>query len=306
MLNRKTSLVLTVAIRLEGIIPPIPTPFTSTGDFDEEKFRKLIKWYIDVGVHGIAICGSTGEGYTILPDEYVRICEVAVNEVKGRIPIIAGIIVNSLKQALVYGEVAKSKGVDALMVTPPHYIFTPNEEGLYQYFKTIAETFNMPLIIYNVIPHVPVSLSVVLRLTNTVKQLIGIKQSRGDIGGLADLVKAVGSKVSIMSAIDDLLYPSFILGARGSIAGVCAVAPDLSIGLYHAVKKGDHTEALELHSKLLSIWRAVGRQDMPARVKAALELRGVPAGYSRSPILPLSENAKEELRKVLIDIGILR
>jgi len=299
-------LVLAMVIKLEGIMPPIPTPFTSTGDFDEGKFRNLIKWYINIGVHGIAICGSTGEGYAILPDEYVRICEVAVSEVKGRVPVIAGIIVNSLKQALVYGEVAKSKGVDALMVTPPHYIFIPNEEGLYQYFKTIAETLNMPLIIYNVVPHVPVPLNVVLRLTNTVKQLVGIKQSRGDISGLADLVKAVGDKVSIMSAIDDLLYPSFILGAKGSIAGICTAAPDLSIDLYYAVKRGDHMEALEIHGKLLAIWRAIGQQDMPARVKALLELRGIPAGYPRKPILPLSESVREELRKVLINTGILK
>ncbi len=293
-------------LKLEGIIPPIPTPFTSEGEFNDDLFRGLIRWYLDLGVHGIAICGSTGEGYTILPDEYLRICEVAVNTVKGRVPVIAGIIVNSFKQALIYGRIARNAGADALMVTPPHYIFTPCDEGLYQYFRRLAEELEIPLMIYNVIPHIPVPLKVIVRLVNDVKYLVGIKQSRGDISGLADLVRAVGDKISVMSAIDDLLYPSFVLGAKGSIAAICTVAPDLCIKLYELVRRGEYVEALKIHNKLLPIWRVVGQQDMPSRVKAALELRGIPAGYPRLPLLPVTSSVREEISNVLKDVELLR
>ncbi|MCC6022794.1 MAG: dihydrodipicolinate synthase family protein, partial [Desulfurococcaceae archaeon] len=123
-------------LKLEGIIPPIPTPFNVDGSLNEELLKDLIKWYLSVGVNGIAVCGSTGEGYALLPDEYSRVCDVAVRAVGGKVLVVAGVIVNSLNQALTYGRLAKDAGVNVLMITPPHYIFTPSEEGLYRYFKT--------------------------------------------------------------------------------------------------------------------------------------------------------------------------
>lgn len=297
--------VVVYLIRLEGIIPPIPTPFNVDGDLDESLLKGLIDWYLSMGVHGVAVCGSTGEGYALLLEEYSKVCEVAVKSAGGRVPVVAGVIVNSLKQALVYGRVAKEVGVDALMATPPHYIFVPSEEGLYHYFKTLAEVLEMPLLVYNVVPHVPVPLKVFIRLVKDVKYLVGIKQSRGDISGLADLVKAVGDKVSVMSAIDDLLYPSFVIGARGALAAICTVAPDLCLKLYECVKRGDSLNALNIHNKLLAIWRVVGQYDMPARIKAALKLRGIQSGYPRSPLLAVSKNVTEEIEQVLKETEII-
>jgi len=293
-------------IKLEGIIPPLPTPFNAEDEFDESLLKGLIDWYLSIGVNGIAVCGSTGEGYALTLDEYLRVCKTAVKYVGGRVPVIAGVIVNSLKQALAYGKSAKDVGVDALMVTPPYYIFTPSEEGLYHYFKTLAEKLEMPLIIYNVVPHIPVRLEVLTRLVSDVKYLVGIKQSRGDISGLADIIKAVGDKISVMSAIDDLLYPSFVLGARGALAAICTVVPDLCLKLYECVRLGNLSNALNIHNRLLTVWRAVGQQDMPARVKVALKLRGIEAGEPRSPLLPVSKIVEEEIRKALKEAGVLK
>jgi 4-hydroxy-tetrahydrodipicolinate synthase len=292
-------------LKLEGIIPPIPTPFNIDGSLNEELLKDLIKWYLSVGVNGIAVCGSTGEGYALLPDEYSRVCDVAVRTVGGKVLVVAGVIVNSLNQALTYGRLAKDAGVNVLMITPSHYIFTPSEEGLYRYFKTVAEVLNIPITIYNVIPQAPVPLNVIVRLVNDVKLLVGIKQSRGDISGLADIIRAVGDRISVMSAIDDLLYPSFVLGARGAIAAICTVAPELCVELYELVREGRYVEALKIHNKLLPIWRVVGQHDMPARVKTALELRGIPAGYPRIPLLPVGSGVRDEIKEVLRSVGLV-
>jgi 4-hydroxy-tetrahydrodipicolinate synthase len=139
-----------------------------------------------------------------------------------------------------------------------------------------------------------------------VKQIQGIKQSGGDIHGLADMVRAVGGKIPIMTAIDDMLFSSFAIGASGAIAAICTITPELCIRAWVAARKGDMKQGVEIHHRLLPVWRAMGKGDMPARAKEALSQLGRPVGVARSPMIPVDENAKREIRGALIESGLLK
>lgn len=292
---------------LYGIIPPLVTPFDEKDEIDEGGLRAEVQFMLNCGVHGIAVCGSTGEGHTLSPDETRRITEITIDEVKNyasrithrKIPIVVGIIANSTRQALQHAISVRDLPVAALMVTPPHYLFTPSETEMFAYFRAIAEGTGLPVLIYNVVPWAYLSVDALIRLMAETPAVIGVKQSAGDLHSLAQLLANLPEGKVVLTAIDDLLYPSFILGAHGAIAGICTAAPKLSVQLWNAVKSGDRETALSCHLKLLNLWDILHAPNFPARVKAALILQGVPVGRPRRPLEPLSNEEIDRLRLVL-------
>ena len=297
---------------LSGIIPPVVTPFDENDEVDENGLRAVVKFMLEAGVHGLAVCGSTGEGYTLSPDETRSITEITIEEVNSHIsrlhaytparttlPIVVGIIANSTRQALQHACAVRDLPVAALMVTPPHYLFTPSETEMFAYFRSIAEETGLPVLVYNVVPWAYLSADALVRLMAETPNVIGVKQSAGDLHALAWLMANLPEGKVVLTAVDDLLYPSFLLGAHGAIAGICTAVPKLSVQLWDAVKSGDHEKAAECHRKLLRLWQFLHAPNFPARVKAALMLQGVPAGRPRRPLQPLSEDEFAQLRAVL-------
>lgn len=291
--------------QLKGIMPPMVTPFAADESVDEEALARETRYLLSLGVHGLVVCGSTGEGAGLSPEETGPICQTVVKEAGGRVPVIAGVIADTTREALRLCRVAKEAGVDALQITPPHYLFAPFEEGLYRYYETIGAEMGLPIIIYNVIPGVDITTGLVARLVES-GQVIGIKQSGGDMHKLADMIVAVGDKASVMSAVDDLLFPSFALGAHGSIAAIATVLPQLCLELYQAVQEKDWDTARDLHQRILPVWRAVEGPAMPARVKEALNLLGRPVGRARTPQMPCSPEEREQIRQALGKAGLLK
>lgn len=290
--------------KLEGIIPPMVTPFKESEELDEEALRREVGRLLDAGVHGLTVCGSTGEGYAMTSEEIGLTTAIVKEEVKGRVPVITGIIADSAWVALRHARAAKEAGADALMVTPVHYVFQPTEEGALDYFKRIGEALDLPIVIYNVVPWANISAELAVKLTG-IKQIQGIKQSGGDIHGLADMIRAVGNRIPVLTAIDDMLFPSFLIGAKGAIAAICTIAPQLCLELWEAARRGDIKTGVEIHHRLLPVWRAIGRGDMPARAKEALSQLGRPAGIARSPLIPVDERARVEIQKALLEAGLL-
>jgi 4-hydroxy-tetrahydrodipicolinate synthase len=215
------------------------------------------------------------------------------------LPIIVGIIANSTCQALQHACAVRDLPVAALMVTPPHYLFTPSETEMFAYFRSIAEETGLPVLVYNVIPWAYLSADALVRLMVETPNVIGVKQSAGNLHALAWLLANLPEGKVVLTAVDDLLYPSFLLGAHGAIAGICTAAPKLSVQLWDAVKAGDHEKAVECHLKLLRLWQFLHAPNFPARVKAALILQGVPAGRPRRPLQPLSDSEIDQLRAIL-------
>ena len=290
--------------KLFGVLPPMTTPFDRAGNLVESALREQVDFLIESGVHGIVAGGSNGEGHTFDRDSYARLIEVASASVRGRVPFVAGVIVNSTKEAVERGNMVKGMNVAALQVTPVHYLFKPDEAATVEHFRVVAEETGLPILIYNVIPWNYLSPALLLRIMREVPGVVGVKQSAGDLKLLSDLLVAARQQDLIFSAIDALLYPSYALGAVGSIAAMLAAVPRASVALWDAVKAGDHGTGRQLHERLLKLWNAIFADNLPACVKYAQELQGCPALLPRAPMPQASERQKAAIREALEGLSI--
>ena len=287
-------------MEIRGIVPPMATPFAADESVDEAALRAEIRYLIEeAAVHGLAVGGSTGEGHALTTGELRQIVATAVKVADGRVPVIAGIIVDSTRQAVEKADALADLDVAALQVTPVHYLFRPSDETMFQHFATLAEHARQPVMVYNVVPWSYCSPALLDRMMREIDGLIGVKQSAGDLKLMADLLMNSADAGLIMSAVDALLYPSFSLGAHGAIAAILAAAPELCVKLWDQVEAGDHAGALDTHLKLLPIWNAIMDDNLPANVKTALTLQGRPAGRARMPMPESSPQQREAIQKAL-------
>ena len=287
-------------MEIRGIVPPMATPFAADESVDEAALRAEIRYLIEeAAVHGLAVGGSTGEGHALTTGELRQIVATAVEVADGRVPVIAGIIVDSTRQAIEKADALADLDVAALQVTPVHYLFRPSDETMFQHFATLAEHARQPVMVYNVVPWSYCSPALLDRMMREIDGLIGVKQSAGDLKLMADLLMNSADAGLIMSAVDALLYPSFSLGAHGAIAAILAAAPELCVKLWDQVEAGDHAGALDTHLKLLPIWNAIMDDNLPANVKTALTLQGRPAGRARMPMPESSPQQREAIQKAL-------
>ncbi|MBX3500862.1 MAG: dihydrodipicolinate synthase family protein [Alphaproteobacteria bacterium] len=270
---------------LTGIIPPLVTPFTADGDIDEKLLRGQARFMLAKGVHGVCMGGSTGEGHTLTRDELKRTVEITLEEIGDKIPVVAGIIVNSTRQALLSAKDMQSLGgVSGLQITPVHYLFKPDDEATMAHFRAITSATDIPVIIYNVIPWNYLRPELLVRLMTELPGIAGVKQSQGDMKLMADLLLATPKGKVILSAVDALLYSSFALGAHGTIAANPAAIPGVTVALWDAVQRGDHALGLEMHAAMLRFWNTIVGDNLPACVKYALTQQGAAAGVSRAPM----------------------
>lgn len=291
-----------MALELTGVIPPLVTPFTANGDIDEAAFRNVIRFNLSKGVHGVCPGGSSGEGHTLTADEFKRLLEITCEEVAGKVPVVAGIISNSTRDAIARARAIAHLPIAALQVTPVHYLFKPDEEATYNHFKALTEAVNIPVIIYNVVPWNYLNPAQMIRLMKELPGVQGIKQSQGDLKLMADLVLGVPEGCKVFSAVDALLYSSFALGAHGTIAATPAALPGVCVALWNAVQAGDHVKALEMHRSMLAFWNAVVGDNLPANLKTTLTLQGCPAGLPRAPMPATSEAQTARIRQALDDV----
>ena len=292
--------------QIKGIVPPMVTPFRASGDVDPEAISQEVAYLVkEARVHGLAVCGSTGEGHTLTTEDTRLITETTVTAVGGRVPVITGIITDSTQGSVERGQAVADLGVAALQVTPVHYLFRPTDDAMVTHFRTLCDETGLPVMIYNVVPWTYLSPQLLDRILTEVDGVIGVKQSAGDVKLLADLLVSSSEKGRIMTAVDALLYPSFALGAHGAIAAVLTAAPTLSVEVWDAVAAGDHEKAKSVHEKLLAIWNAINQDNLPANVKCAMRLQGREGGLPRPPMPESSGTQEAEIRNALGDAGLL-
>lgn len=285
--------------RIGGIIPPLVTPFRADGTIDEQAHRAEVRHMVErAGVHGLAVCGSTGEGHTLSTEETRRIVGWTVEEVRGRVPVIAGIITDSTQSTIDRAKALADLGVAALQVTPVHYVFRPDDEAMVRHFGAIADGTGMPVIIYNVVPWSYLLPPLLVRILREVDGVIGVKQSASDMKALADLLllseeAGIREQVRILSAVDALLYPSFCLGSDGAVAAILSAAPEACVALWEAVRRGDHAASMPLHKNLLRLWNAIDAPNLPANVRVAMRTQGREGGVPRPP-MPVSSTGQAE------------
>lgn len=292
-----------MAARFRGIIPPMVTPFNADETIDERALQEEAEYLISVGAAGLTVTGSTGEGAGLSVEETHGAHQAVVLQARGRVPVIGGAVPDTTVEAIRLAKTAREAGVDALQITPPHYLFPPGPDDVVEYYRAIVEAARLPIIIYNVVPWATIDVPTLLRLIE-LPQIAGVKQSGGDIHKLSELLHVARGRTSILTAVDDLLYPSFVLGADGAIAAILTAVPALCVALFNAVRGGEHASALALHNRLLTIWRTLEGPNLPARVKAALTLQGRPGGRARRPMTQPSPADVERIRQALQAAGL--
>lgn len=288
----------------KGSIVALVTPFKN-GEFDEQAYADLIEWHISEGTHGILACGTTGEASTLDFEEHFRVIEVAVKAAKRRIPVIAGTGANSTDEAVTLTKKAKELGADgALLVTP--YYNKPTQEGLYRHYKVIAESVDMPMILYNVPGRTAVNMmpSTVARLMEF-KNIIATKEATGDMKQSSELIRLCGDGMTVLSGDDFTTLTQLALGGRGAISVTANIAPKDSAEMFNAWERGDIAKARALHYKLEPLNAAMFIETNPIPVKTALAMMGKIKEEFRLPLCEMSAANKEKLKNVLVNAGII-
>ncbi len=285
--------------KMEGIIPPIVTPFDKAGNINESFLRREMEYCINAGVDGLSVGGSTGEGPTLRDEELVRMIGIAREYVPAEKTLVCGIMRACTRDAVKTGLAVKEAGADAIMVTPTSYnVLVPNEQGMFDFYATISREVGLPIIIYNVLPQNTISPSLFLRLLNETEHVMGIKQSVGGIQALYADIMTVGKKGKVFAATDDMIFSCFELGASGAISAIVSVFPEESVRMWKFAQSGNHVEGLKLQNSLYEKWQCLCGNQFTIRLKYALKCLGRDCGECRSPITYLSPEDKEKIRIV--------
>lgn len=296
-----------VKFQAKGIIPAVITPLTAEGEFNENAMRKLINYLIDGGVHGLFVVGTTGEFYGLSPEEKREIFAVAVDETRGRVPVYAGSSGITTRESMMLTQIAEECGVDAVSVLTPMFI-TPNQNQLFEHYKTIAANTSLPVIIYNNPPKTGINLaaSTVAKLAE-IPNIVGIKDSSGDLTLTAEYIRLTRKRddFAVLMGRDTLIYGALCYGAAGSIASCANVAPRLCVDIYEKYMAGDLQGALEAQFTLAPLRIAFGLGTFPAVIKEALALLGIEAGPCMAPVGPMTDEERQRLREVLVGMGLL-
>ncbi len=292
-------------MQFKGAFTALVTPF-SNGQLDEEAYRKLIEWQIQSGINGVVPCGTTGESATMSHDEHKRVIRICVDQVKGRVPVLAGAGSNNTAEAVELTRFAKEAGADgALLITP--YYNKPTQEGLYQHFKRIAAEVSMPFVVYNVPGRTSVNLlpATVARLNKDIPDIIGIKEATGDLNQVSQVLEYCGPDFQVLSGDDFTVLPLLSVGGCGVISVVSNILPDKMSGLCSAWFANDLAKAREMHFLLASFSRMMFIETNPIPVKTALHLMGRIKLEMRLPLTPLGPANAATLKTFLTDKGLI-
>jgi len=291
--------------KYHGAIVAIVTPFID-GEIDEQGLIDLIEFQIAGGTHGIVPCGTTGESATLDFDEHKRVIELTVKTVAGRVPVIAGTGANNTKEAIELTESARKSGADAVLSVTPYYN-KPSQEGLYQHFKTIAESVKIPMFLYNVPGRTSINMlpETVARLAN-VKNIIGIKEACGSLQQISDIIRLCPPKFIVLSGDDFTSMPTVFIGGKGVISVTSNVDPKGMADLMEAALAGDLRKANKFHYRLFPLMNAMFCAPNPVPAKKGVELMGkIKDGLPRLPLSAIDDAALAKLTGAMKDAGLI-
>jgi 4-hydroxy-tetrahydrodipicolinate synthase len=292
----------------KGIIPPIVTPFHEDGSINYDVYRQMIEFLIANGVHGIFPMGTTGEFYAVSNEEYKKLLEVTVETVKGRVDVYAGANHITTRGVIQQIRIIEAiPGIDAISVLTPMFISQTQDE-LYHYFKTIAESTHLPIIVYNNKPktNITVEPQTMARLA-LIPNIIGAKDSTGDFTNTAEYIRLTRDipDFHVLIGRDTLIYAGLCYGASGAIASCANVAPRLVSDIYDKYQQGDMAGALEAQLSLNPLRIACSMGTFPAVIKEGLVQQGIPVGKCLEPIGELRPEEKQKLHAVLEDLALV-
>lgn len=292
--------------KFTGAITAIVTPFRKNGEVDVQALKLFVDFQVKGGIDAIVPCGSTGEAATMDYDEYHLVVKTVVEEVHGRIPVIAGAGNNDTQKAIHLSRLAKEAGANALLHVTPYYN-KPTPNGLVAHFKTIATAVNMPIILYNVPGRTGLNstASTTLRVAKEVDQVIGVKEASGNIPQMMELVQKAPSYFSVLSGDDAFTLPLMAVGGVGCISVVANEVPKEFTQLVHAAQRGEFKKAQRIHYRLLDLMNINFIETNPIPVKTAVSLMGKMEEVFRLPMVSMEEKNKVLLRGVLKNLNLI-
>ena len=297
-------------MNLEGTFVAMITPFTSDNEVDEKGMRKNINYLIENGVDGIVVAGTTGESATITHEEQEKMIDILIDEVKGRVTTIAGAGSNSTSEALRLVKYAEKASADAALVITPYYN-KPQQQGLINHYKYIAENSNIPIIVYNVPSRTGIDIGVdaiveIAKLDN----IVALKEANPDLDKVSILEsklekEGLNDNFNILSGNDNLTLPLMALGAKGVISVVANVDPKRMSEFTKACLEGDYVKAKKMHYELYDLMKVLFIESNPVPTKESFKMMGMPSGIIRKPLAPMTEENKVKLKSVLKDLSLI-
>jgi 4-hydroxy-tetrahydrodipicolinate synthase len=277
----------------------IVTPFDQQGKFAEETYRQLIEFQIANGTDVIVPCGTTGESATLDFDEHEYVIKVCIDQVKKRVPVIAGTGANNTAEAIHLSQNAKAMGADGLLLVCPYYN-KPSQEGIFQHYRKLAEEVALPQILYNVPGRtgVNVTADTTIRLAEF-SNIVAIKEASGDLTQVGLILARAGDKIDVISGDDFLTFPMMCCGAKGVISVSANAIPKRVKDMVEATLCGDYSMGRRLHLELLDFHNAMFIESNPVPVKTTLELMGKLQANVRLPLVGMGNATLDKLKVIL-------
>jgi len=291
-----------LVFRLEGVLPALVTPFSDDlKNVDAEKLRRLVNFVIEKGVTGVVPCGTTGEMANLTMDEKKRVIKLVVDEVNGRVPVIAGTAWSETGATIEMTKYAKDVGADAAIVVTPYY-HKPTNRGLYEHYRLVAESVDLPIVLYNIpqVTGVLLPWQVVEDLVEF-SNIVGLKDSSGEIRYILSVLEKVGDRLSVVVGHDEVVIGALAAGCKGMILASANFIPDLWLKLHRLMKEGKVDEARKIQLSIQKIARIIARSG-PVGTKAALKCIGVDMGAVRLPLSLGGELSFEDSEEIRLDL----
>ena len=294
-------------MKLRGCGTAIVTPFLSDGSIDEKSLRSLVAWQVESKIDFLVPCGTTGETPTLTRDEWLRVIEITIEVVNGRVPIVAGATSNCTAEAVERARtVAAIPGVDAILTASPYYN-KPTQEGQYQHFKAIAEAVDKPLVLYNVPGRTAANIEpATLGRLAQIPNIIAVKEASGNLSQIADVFNAAPESFLVFSGDDAVTLPVISLGGSGIISVASNEIPKEMAEMTRAALAGDWTSARKLHRKFLPLMQANFLESNPMPVKCVLAMMGRIEENYRLPMLRVKPETRAKLEKIAKGAGLLQ
>ena len=305
-MNYKKIKRMVVNMKFEGSYVALITPFKSNGEVDEDKVRELVNYHIENGTAGIVPCGTTGEAPTLTFAEHEKVIKIVVEEVKGRIQVVAGAGSNNTDRAVELTKYAKELGADAALSTCPYYN-KPSQRGIYEHYKKIAEEAKFPVMLYNVPGRTGVNIEAetVAKLAEF-PEIVAIKEATGSIEQMIRIQDLCGDKIEILSGEDHLILPMLSIGAKGVVSVVANIMPKEMKELIAAFLNQEYEKAYKLHTERYDVSRNMFIEGNPVTVKTAMKILGkIDNDIVRLPLVSCEEKTVDKLTKLFKQKGII-
>jgi 4-hydroxy-tetrahydrodipicolinate synthase len=289
----------------KGIIPAMLTPLDEYGDIDENILKKLTNFLIESGVHGLFAVSSTGECYGLDFEQKKKILKIVLAENRGRVPVYAGTGLITTRDTIKMTRLAAELGVNAVSVITPMFIHPSNEE-LYDHFKAVARSVDLPVLLYNNPARTGVNIEVDLLVKlSKIDNIVGIKDSSGDMTLVSEFIRKTEPDFNVLIGKDTLILSGLVYGAKGTIASTGNLVPKLLVEIYDEYQKGNLAAAKKAQFKLSQLRMSYDLGSFPVILKDGLNILGLNAGNTLAPIKNLAVEKKEKLKLVLKEIGAL-